>query len=125
MSKSVATLESHSDSTIARAKRSRKPRVKSVRGAELVPLAPSSVQSGAFPTKPLLVGIGIGAALALGAVALGARPQKASYFGSRPPSLAGALSRTAALVLARFVARKALSAAAHQGARKLASAWPL
>jgi hypothetical protein len=90
-------------------------------------LAANSVssRSGAFPTKPLLVGVGIGAALALTAVALGSRPAKGTYFSSTPPTAARAFAKTAALLLARIVARKALAAAANQGARRLASAWPL
>jgi len=59
------------------------------------------------------------------AVALGSRPGKPAYFSPTPPTVAGALAKTAALFLARFVARRAIAAAANQGARKLASAWPL
>ena len=75
--------------------------------------------------KPVLFGMGIGAALALTAVALGSRPTRSAYFGLQPPSVARALTKTACVYLARVVARRALSAAADQGARRLARAWPL
>jgi hypothetical protein len=125
MSKS-ATLDSRSDSDTSRSKRSRRPRAQQPGRADSVALAANRVlpESSAFPVKPLLVGVGIGAALALTAVALGSRPAKSAYFGSSP-TVASAFAKTAALLVARIVARKALSAAANQGARKLASAWPL
>lgn len=125
MSKSAATFESLPTPAPSPAKRARKSRVKNARSTDSVARAPSGVPASEFPTKPLLVGIGIGAALALGAVALGSRPNKSSYFGSKPETVAGALTKTATLLLARIVARKALAVAANQGVRKLASAWPL
>ncbi|MEI9949365.1 MAG: hypothetical protein WDO74_10380 [Pseudomonadota bacterium] len=124
MSKS-ATLASNPDSAIARPKRARKPRAPNDGPSDSLTLAPNGAPSGGFPTKPLLVGVGIGAALALTAVALGSRPAKPGYFGSRQTTVAGAFTNTALALLARIVARKALAAAANQGARKLASAWPL
>jgi hypothetical protein len=71
----------------------------------------------------LLVGIGIGAALTLAAVALGSRPAKASYFSAHRPTVAGVFAKTATLLLARTLVRKALATAARQGVRKLAGAW--
>jgi len=123
MSKPSATLESPATSGSPQAKRTRKSRTRNVEasGTELVRTA----SAGSSSTKPLLLGVGIGAALALTAVALGSRPSKSSYFSVRPPTIAGALTKTAAVLLARMVARKAFAAAANQGARKLASAWPL
>ena len=121
MSKSAATHESLPTPAPSPAKRARKSREKNAPIAR----APSGAPASEFPTKPLLVGIGIGAALALGAVALGSRPNKSSYFGSKPETVAGALTKTATLFLARIVARKALAVAANQGVRKLTSAWPL
>ena len=88
-------------------------------------MAPKNSERSHFPTKPLLVGVGIGAALALTAVALGSRPAKSPYIGPRAPTVAGALTKTAVVFLARIVARKALVAAANQGARRLAGAWTL
>ena len=122
MSKSAATLESRPET--ARVKRARKSRADhSEQSPELAVVdAPASKR---FPTKPLLVGVGIGAALAFTVVALGSRPSWRSYLGGTPPSVAGAFTKTAVVLLARMVARKALAAAANQGARKLASAWPL
>jgi len=73
----------------------------------------------------LLVGVGIGAALALTAVALASRPARAQTFGPRQATVAGAAAKTAAALLARVLVRKALAAATRQGARKLAGAWPL
>jgi hypothetical protein len=126
MSKSAATVEFPPHPTIARAKRARKPRPPNAAASDaLSPSSPNRVQSRAFPTKPLLVGVGIGAALALTAVALGSRPERSAYFGTRPPTVAGAFAKAAAVLLARVVARKALAVAANQGARKLAHAWPL
>jgi len=119
MSKSATTVEPPEHSA-PRAKRDR------ARKSRAQPAPTDSVAlARAFPTKPLLIGAGIGAALALTAVALGSRPSRSSYLGVRPPTLAGALTKTAVALLARMVARKALAAAANQGARKLANAWPL
>ncbi|HKO50371.1 MAG TPA: hypothetical protein VJV79_21760 [Polyangiaceae bacterium] len=123
MSKS-ATLESSSPST-TRPRRVRKPRPVKVDPTESSAFTASAKASAGFPTKPLLVGVGIGAALAFTAVALGSRPARSTRFSSTPTTVAGAFAKTAALLLARVVARKALAAAANQGARKLASAWPL
>jgi len=122
MSKTAATLEPVSDA--ARTKRTRKPRVSHVdpNGPQL---AVVNAEASRFPTKPLLLGVGIGAALALTAVAFGSRPARRSYLGGTPPTVAGAFTKTAMVLLARVVARKALAAAANQGVRKLASAWPL
>ncbi|MEI9939540.1 MAG: hypothetical protein WDO69_20155 [Pseudomonadota bacterium] len=126
MSKSAAVVDSNANPGTSRAKQARKPRVQQNRGSRAsLALAPNEVQPSAFPAKPLLIGVGLGAALALTAVALGSRPAKSSSFGSRPPTIAGAFTKTAVVVLARIVARRALAAAAKQGARKLASAWPL
>jgi hypothetical protein len=123
MSKSVTT-ESHPDSAVIRSRRSRKPRARNLDPSDSPAPTTTGVSSNAFPTKPLLIGVGIGAALALTAVAVGSRPAKSAYFGSNPTTVAGAFAKTAALLLARIVARKALAIAANQGARKLASAWP-
>ena len=125
MSKSAATVESSSPSATSKPKRVQKARAPTATKPDLVALAATDSQSGgAFQSKPLLVGVGIGAFLTLAAVALASRP-RAAYFGPRPPTVAGALTNTAFVLLARFVARKALKAAAQQGARKLANAWPL
>ena len=120
-----AIVEPNPGSAIDRPKRSRKARVRNADPSESQAIARQGIPSSTFPTKPLLVGVGIGAALALTAVALGSRPGKPAYFSPTPPTVAGALAKTAALFLARFVARRAIAAAANQGARKLASAWPL
>ena len=122
MSKSAATLETPPVSALSQPKRVRKPRSRNEGPSDSVALAPRVKTSGSFPAKPLLIGAGIGAALALTAVALGSRPTR-SGFGPRPPSVAGALTKTAIVLLVRVVARKALRAAANQGARQLASAW--
>lgn len=123
MSKS-ATLESNRASA-TRAKRARKSQTQSTDTSDSPSLPPNDLAVSAFPIKPLLVGVGIGAALAFTAVALGSRPARASHFGSRPPTVAGAFAKTAVVLLARVVARRALAAAANHGARKLAGAWPL
>ena len=122
MSKS-ATLEANPESTPA--KRSRKPRRASSDASDSFSLAKDRTTPSAFPTKPLLVGVGIGAALAFTAVALGSRPARVSHFAARPPSVAGAFAKTAVVLLARVVARRALAAAANRGARRLANSWPL
>ncbi len=122
MSKNAATLESPPDSAISQDRRARKPRARSEGARGSAALTPQVANSGGFRSKPLLVGVGIGAALALTGVALASRPARPA-FGSRPPSVVGALTQTAVVLLARIVIRKALAAAAQQGARKLASAW--
>jgi len=122
MSKSSAPLESSSHAANPRPKRTRKARTPIQGTPNPVSLSSKAAGSNA---KPLLIGIGIGAALTLTAVALGSRPAKRSYFSARPPTVAGAFAKTASLLLVRMFARKALAIAARQGARKLASAWPL
>ena len=124
MSKSAIGVE-HSGHAATAGKRARRPRARSseTNGSSQMSTVPAN--SGAFPTKPLLFGMGIGAALALTAVALGSRPTRPAYFGLQRPTVARALTKTAFIYLARVVARKALAAAADQGARRLARAWPL
>ena len=124
MSKSAAPVETSAPSATSRRKGVRKARAPTAATPDLVALAASGRPPSASQAKPLLIGVGIGAALALAAVALASRP-KASYFGPRPPTVAGAFTNAAVGLLARFVARKALKAAARHGARQLASAWPL
>jgi hypothetical protein len=123
MSKS-ATLESSPDSAVGGSKRSRKARARTAATSAALTREASAVPSHAFPTKPLLIGAGVGAALALTGVALASRRGKSVYFDN-PPTVVRAFAKTIALLLARAVARKALAMAANQGARKLASAWPM
>ena len=124
MPKIAATLESNPTPATSRPKPARKPRAQNASPIVSLPVAPRKEKRGAFPTKPLLAGVGIGAALALTAVALASRPAK-SVYGLQRPTLAGALTNTAVAFLSRFVVRKAFATAAHHGARRLASAWPL
>jgi hypothetical protein len=113
--------ESRPRSAASPAKRS--PKLRTSSAPKPLALATDTGSRG-FPAKPLLVGAGIGAALALTAVALGSRSTRTHYFGPRPPTISGALTKTAAVLLVRVVARKALAAAARQGAEQLARAWP-
>ena len=125
LSKGAATVESTPGAIDQAAKRPRRPRVqRPVPDAQLIRAAAQAGSAG-FQTKPLLVGVGIGAALALTAVALVSRPARTPYFGPRPTTIAGAFTKTAVVLLARVVARRVVAAAAKQGARKLAGAWPL
>jgi hypothetical protein len=121
MSKSAVTVESLPKRAMSRSKRARKAQLHAEASAQA--LAPAAAPSTPFPTKPLMIGIGIGAALTLTAMKITSRPVRSSYFAATPATVAGALTKTAAVFLARFVVRKALVAAANQGARKLAFAW--
>jgi hypothetical protein len=94
------------------------------RGA--TPLKAAVAELRAVPVKPLLIGVGIGAALMGTAVAVRSKSDKAGgllRFHAANSALAGALTKTALFALARVVAGQTVRTVATRALLEVAEAW--
>ena len=127
MAKNASTVETSPDSGItAQARQARKPRTRTAARATVeAPPRRSLAKQSTSTVTPILIGLGVGAALAAGAIVLGASSQRRSRsYASRQPTLSGALAKAALVALTRIVVQRAVTAAANKATLKLAEAWP-
>jgi hypothetical protein len=78
-----------------------------------------------MPVKPILIGVGIGAALVGTAVALRSKSDgsRLSPFHGPNAALAGALTKTALFALARVVSGQTVRTVATRALLEVAEAW--
>ena len=91
-----------------------------------VPLKAAVAELRALPVKPLLIGVGIGAALVGTAVAVRSKSDRGgslSPFHGPNSALAGALTKTALFALARVVSGQTVRAVATRALLEVAEAW--
>ena len=106
--------ESETKPQAAKAARKRRTSVSATEAQPLAGNAPSTM-------KPLLIGLGVGAAVAATALILGSQTQRAR--SSHHPSFTGMLAKAALFSLARLIVQRAGSAIADKAALKAADVW--
>jgi hypothetical protein len=107
-----------------RAARSKAPARASAGLASLMKAA--SAQPSGSSVKPLLIGVGIGAALVGTAVVMHSKSDKTlsiSPFQGKNSALAGALTKTALFALARVVSGQTVRTVATRALLEVADAW--
>jgi|SRR5450432_2987429 hypothetical protein len=136
MAKSASTIDISPDSGTARhVAKLRKTRERkgqpmkpaAAPGGGSAALARSLTATASSPSvKPLLIGVGIGAALVGTAVVMrskSGRTERISPFHGRNSALAGALTKTALFALARVVSGQTVRAVATRALLEVADAW--
>jgi hypothetical protein len=120
MAKSTSSLEEvpPESSPQPRAPKARKRRapVPANANAALARVPSSSV-------KPMLIGVGVGAALGAAALLVGSQLQAGRPRRSSGPTITGMLAKAALLAVANAVAQRAVRMAADKAALTVADAW--
>lgn len=116
MSKSSPLAEASPDSQPR--PRVAKPRRRKAQAVE--PATTTAIVPASSPVKPLLIGLGVGAAIGAAALALGSR---ARGNHARSPSLGGVVVKATLLWFARAAAQRAVRIAADRAAVSVADAW--
>jgi hypothetical protein len=85
----------------------------------------AAAQPKSSSLKPILIGLGVGAAVATTALVVRSqlKPRRSAFWAQPQPSLFGVLAKAAALALGRLAVQRAAAALAERGPLTLADAW--